>query len=420
MNLATTLNTTLLPVLTVFLLAACGGGSSGESSSQGSGGIQLISFTDLPLSVSAEEGATVDLSLDASGDGSESLSYDWDVTLNNENLSFTGQGSDTISFVAPEVDQLSVVSVRVQVSSSSIDLVGQDSFRTSVNVSNLDLSPSVNEYEVGMTTTLPEVDAVDLLGINPSSTWLVRQYIKQNISVDDIDTTISTVSREIFHVTNSSVENTLNVSFCGIQDSFAIDVTDYDSRIVCESGNTDTKFYQEDKHFRNEFICDGEVLSATDFIFISDESRTDFGELEITFDTYASLETTNNVCGSTVVANVSQEATASQPAIELNSSSITLLSEYQNQSIELVLSLDDSNFSSFYLLDEIFNSLELVSVAITSDGLPTISGITNNYSGRISFFSSSATNLEGSFRIDTIDTNLSDEEIEADFSLSFE
>lgn len=412
---------TLLLIITSSILVACGGGSGGSSPSV-SGGVDLITFTDFPLFVSAEEGATVELSLNTSGEGAEDLSYDWEITANDDaDIAISGQGTDSISFIAPEVDVTSTIRVEVQVSSSNIQLIGQDNFSTNVTILNLNPSPTVNEYEVGMTTTLPEVDAIDFSNIMPSSTWLVRQYTKQNTTLEEVDTVISTVSRELFHVTNTSVENTLNLSFCGTPNSFEFDISDTSNFIFeCESGNIDTKFYQENNDFRNELSCDGEVLSATDFIFISDEPRTDFGELEITFDTYASLELTNNVCGSTVVANISQEATASQAAIELNTSSVTLVSEYQNQDIEIVLALDDSNFFGIYFLDDSFNSFGLVSTTIFSDALPTISGILNDTAGSITLRSSSPLGVEGNLTIETTDTNLAEENIEAEFSLSFE
>ena len=408
----------LLLITTSTLLTACGGGS-GDSSTSTSGGIDRITFTDFPLSVSAEEGATVSFDLNTSGDGAEDLSYDWEIITNDDaDITISGQGTDSISFIAPEVDITSTIRVEVHVSSSNIELIGQDSFSTSVIIVNLN---PVNEYEVGMTTTLPDVDTIDFSHIMPSSTWLVRQYTKQNTTIEGIDTAISTVSRELFHITNTSVENTLHLSFCGKQDTLGFDISNTSNFIFeCESGHIDTKFYQEGSDFRNELSCDGEVLSATDFIFMSDEPRTDFGELEITFDTYAPLETTTNVCGSIVVANISQEATESQAAIELNTSSITLMSEYQNQDIEIILALDDSAFFGIYFLDESFNSSGLVSTTIVSDALPTISGVLNNTAGRIMLSSSSPSGAQGSFDIDTTDTNLAGENIEANFSLFFE
>ena len=405
---------TLLLIITSSILVACGGGSGG-SSGPVSGGVDLITFTSLPFFVSVGEGETVSFDLNASGDGAEDLSYDWEVTSDDANIIISGQGTDSISFIAPEVDANGVIRVQVQVSSSNTQIIGQDNFSTNVTVINLNPLPTTREHEVGMTTTLPEVDAIDFSSIMPSSTSLVRQYTKQKLTLEDIDTVISTVSREVFHVTNTSVENTLNLSFCGSQDTFDFDISDTSNfTIECESGNIDRKLYQENNDFRNELSCDGEILSATDFIFISEEPRTDFGDLEIMFDTYAALEITGNVCGSTVVANVSQEAT------ELNTSSVTLVSEYQNQNIEIFLALDDSEFFGIYLLNEIFNSSGLVSATISSDALPTINNVLNNSSGSITLSSSSPSEIEGSFRIKTTDTNLAEENIEAEFSLSFE
>ena len=427
MKLSKNMYSILLLTITSTILVACGGGSGG-SSAPVSGGVDLITFTDFPLFVTAEEGTTVSFDLNASGDGAEELSYEWEIISNNDaDITISGQGTDSISFIAPEVDNTSTIRVEVQISSSNIQLIGQDSFSTSVTVINLDPD---NEYEVGMTTTLPEVDAIDLSSIMPSSTWLVRGYTKQHTIQEGVNTVISRVTRELFHVTNTFEENTLHLSFCGTQDSFDFNLSDtfdtfntydiLDPSSVCESGNIDTKFYQENSNFRNELSCDGEVLSATDFIFISDEPRTDFGELEMTFDTYAPLETTSNVCGSIIVANVLQEATELQPATESSASSITLVSEYQNQDIQVLLVLDDSNFFGVYFLDDFFNEFGLVSTTIFSDELPTINGVLNNTSGRFTLSSSSPLGVQGSLTIETTDTNLDEENIEAEFSLSFE
>lgn len=412
------LRSILLATITPTLLAACGGGSGG-SSPPVSGGVDRITFTDFPLSVSAEEGATVSFDLNASGDGTENLFYDWEIISNSDtDILISGQGTDSISFIAPEVDRTSTVRVEVQVSSPNVQLIGQDSFNTNVTVINVS---TASAYEAGMTTMLPEVDAIDLSHIMPASTWLVRQYTKQNTVIEGVDTVVSIVSRELFHITNTAIENTLDLSFCGKQDTLGFDISDASNFIfACESGNIDTKFYQENSDFRTELRCDDEVLSGTDFTFISDEPRTNFGELEITFDTYAPLETTNNVCGSTVIANISQEATESQAAVQLNTSSVTLLSEYQNQDIELVLAFDDSEFLGIYFLDDFFNPFGLVSAAIFSDALPTINGVLNTTSGRITQSSNSPLSAEGSLTIETTDTNLAEENIEAEFSLSFE
>ena len=263
-----------------------------------------------------------------------------------------------------------------------------------------------------MTTDLPEVDAIDFSNVTSSSTWLVRGFSQETFDLEGIETIGSTVTREIFHVENVLFGNVLEASFCGSEERFTLDASLVGQNSDCDSDDQDLRFYQNDEDFRAEFSCNGAVVNAVDFIFISDSPRTDFGQLEMTFDTYADLEPTS-VCGATILNNLAQEN------IELNVSSIRLVSEYQNQELELFIILDDADFSGIYNFDEFFNTPARNFVTVTSDALPTISGITNSTAGRLFLTGRSPTDITGDLDIQTTDVNLAEENIEAEFTLDF-
>ena len=390
------------------LISACGGGggSDDEGVPSRSGSISIV---EPPSSLRVNEGDVVTISLGATGDGAELLMYSWEVSQGNDDLMFTGGDTDTIRFVAPQVDRDTPVSVDVLISSEDVRLFGQSSFSSNVIVTDLDVVP---EHEVGMTTDLPEVDAIDFSNVTSSSTWLVRGFSQETFDLEGIETIGSTVTREIFHVENVLFGNVLEASFCGSEERFTLDASLVGQNSDCDSDDQDLRFYQNDEDFRAEFSCNGAVVNAVDFIFISDSPRTDFGQLEMTFDTYADLEPTS-VCGATILNNLAQEN------IELNVSSIRLVSEYQNQELELFIILDDADFSGIYNFDEFFNTPARNFVTVTSDALPTISGITNSTAGRLFLTGRSPTDITGDLDIQTTDVNLAEENIEAEFTLDF-
>ena len=95
-------------ILTTFLtlLSACGGGSTDEDPLE----IPKVTYQALPTSMSVNEGETVRLTLNLTGKGVEQLKFNWQVS---QDIPFTGQGTDTINFTAPNVDQLSTINVQV-------------------------------------------------------------------------------------------------------------------------------------------------------------------------------------------------------------------------------------------------------------------------------------------------------------------
>ena len=393
----------------LFISACGGGGGDGSGDGINNGGEALdISIGGFPASINAVEGDVVTVSLNVTGPDAEFLTYDWELDFGDAEIAFTGDDTDTISFVAPEVEPFSIVQVSVEVSLDGFNIIGLDDFNTVVSVFDLDIAPSIPAHEVGMRTGLPEVDAIDFSSVVSSSTWLLRRYEQQTLDIEGIETVRSTVSREIINIENIVSANVIDLAFCGVSGPVSTDLAALGEGFDCDEASQELNFYQDDEAFRAELSCAGQVVNAFDFIFVSDTSQADFGQLEITFDTFADLEPTS-ACGETVLSNLDQGNTAS------DESSVRLVSEYQNQPIELVVGLEDSTFIGSFSLD----SSPLNFVTLTSDALPTISGITNNDSGLLVIVKGSPIEVDGSLDIQTTDVNLAEENIEIEFSLDF-
>ncbi|TYK65045.1 hypothetical protein [Colwellia echini] len=149
--------------LSMSLLTACSGS---DSSTPIDTTTPTVTYTELPSFMAVDEGDTVTLSLNTSGDGAEDISFIWQVS---DDIDFTGQGSDTITFTAPATDNFTSISVQVDVDSSVSKTFGFSRELTSVNVSSIEnitenkgISPDIN---------LPTVPALNFEAITEGSTW---------------------------------------------------------------------------------------------------------------------------------------------------------------------------------------------------------------------------------------------------------
>ena len=403
-------STCLVLIPSLFIYSCGGGGSSGSNSDSPNmpGPIQQITIDEFPALLSVNENETVTLSLNPRGEGAGDLTFDWSVEFRGEPLEFSGQNTDSISFVAPEVDFGGSVSVRVDIDSTNVRLFGNNIQQTSVQIDDLN-PPSF--AEIGATSELPAVNALDLSVINDASTWRLNVYSRTESELAGTPILTEISAHETVYFTGT--EETLEQENCGTQTT-TLDPFEFSGLLNCDGSQANISFFQQGTELRVELSCpNNSSFAAFTYSLVDDSMRNNFGDLSIEFETRNNLEQTTAVCGITAVSRISEIDTN----ISVSSTSIRLETEYEGAPFSLFLFFEGEPTFGRKAFNSEFNRLE-----ISSDVLPGLSGgntVPDVFSD-ITLLSTSSTDIEGSFEASIEDTSGEVEDIEGSFSLRFE
>ena len=399
-------------ILTTFLtlLSACGGGSTDEDPLE----IPKVTYQALPTSMSVNEGETVRLTLNLTGKGVEQLKFNWQVS---QDIPFTGQGTDTINFTAPNVDQLSTINVQVTLENSS-KVIGFSDQRTSVIVANIE---TLNENNGNIPqSNLPKVDNLNFHGLTSGSTWFNEQ-VSFTSTINSSGNTITVETRRLnltyIEAINLSSE-TITLSECGLTGSFDIDVVNYAAGIECETSST-LNISQNDNEFRLARMCGDKIVAASTYTKKSENKLTSNGELSLSFSSYENLPSTNQVCGIVATSEVKSYSPDNTLTEKAEASALRLFTEYQGNPFELQFLIDDLPTTLF---SSLHTSILRDNVAkINSSVLPEISNLAGSEFGTIIFdFGNTDKNIKADFDFSLSSTGGHKESIEGSFTLLFE
>lgn len=413
--------TALLSIGAILLLSACGGSGGSGGSYGGSGGIERISFTELGLSRTVNEGDRVTLSLNVQGDTDNQMTYEWSVTYRNHgDVEFEGQNTDTITFIAPETTGRGFINVSVEMDLEQGNLAGITSDSISIYVEDLD--PPLPDAVVE-NTNLPEVDAIDLSQITAESTWRKLEYrdINETIENTEIVQNYKIQERGIVHLKNNAGEVTEFLCYRGssaessVFDDVLTSLLDR-AENECGTGKFAKNYSQSDSAFKIEATCDDEPVFVNSYTKLSDDLSKNYGSIEMSFDSYDDIETQNNVCGYIV------ETSITRPGLDAEASLNYAFVGTEYQGVPLYIGTrftSEIDFVNSVNLRPVFNPDGFNTFTIYSTALTTVNSRTEDENGRFSVNERSAV-IEGDFDVDITDSNGGTENLEGEFTLSFE
>ncbi|MCO7187353.1 MULTISPECIES: hypothetical protein [unclassified Pseudoalteromonas] len=203
-------------------LTACGGGSDSKDPGTSSVEDNKISYTKLPTFINVKEGQEVTLSLNTSGANANNLNFTWTVCGVDGDVPFTGQGSDTITFTAPEVSQQSSLSISVKLNTSNV--IGFVDQHSSVSVADTDSSTVAPQPDTGSV-----VEELDLSVLVSGSTWMetIHRYIKAPRTEGGYNHTTVKFSRPLDIVGFDQSEHMFTAQACGKQHGNDVKVDDF-------------------------------------------------------------------------------------------------------------------------------------------------------------------------------------------------
>ncbi|AOT09821.1 hypothetical protein [Pseudoalteromonas luteoviolacea] len=396
-------------------LSACGGGSGGSNDPSPTVTSQTITYQALPTFVDVNEGQQVRLSLNTKGSGASDLKFDWQVSFDNQPLTITGQGSDSISFTAPEVDGRRTVQVRVSLSEdSAANTFGfQDQFLT-VNVADLTPSePTITpDNELGS-----EVTEIDMTGVTAGSTWIETQntYTKE-AQLDNTHIAVnSQLTRSLIVESVDQNNQTIKTDYCGFKDVTSVDLTSVFASASCASDNRTRQFFQKEGSFSVVEKCDDTVIGQSTFKQKSAESITNFGNLTINFDNYPKLE--NSACGVVLSSEIESINQDNEVLATAEVTAFRLITEYEGNDFEVLFSFEGTTDDFLVSIGGIIGAQN--KAIIQSGSYAELNG--EDSRGMLTLdFGNTPLNFKGTFDLTIPRAMAVDEQLEGEFELVLE
>jgi hypothetical protein len=300
------LNTFILLGMSVFLMACSSGGGSSEKKSSAApcaptSAFPKITITEIGYGVREfYEGETVKVSLNAQGECKNNMTYQWRV---EGNIPFTGQNTDTITFVAPTTEVFQSLDVEVSFGLQGGALIGYKDDRGTVDI--LDKDPP-NLLRAGFATKLPSVAAIDFALFEKTGAWRIRDYQQSKFQIEGrwVD---SQVFLEQIARSSSESANDFAVKICGsaTEDSIKTKILLPPANVFsCDAALISRKFYQDAGVIRSETYCNNKLVGAVDMEKLSTEVEQSFGEIRIKQDSTGLLASTKNVCANKSESNL--------------------------------------------------------------------------------------------------------------------
>ncbi|TMP30296.1 hypothetical protein CWB98_23285 [Pseudoalteromonas rubra] len=311
-------------------LTACGGGSDSKDTNTSSVEDNTITYTKLPTFINVKEGQEVTLSLNASGASAGSLNFTWTVRGVDGDVAFTGQGSDTITFTAPEVSQQSSLSISVKLNTSNV--IGFVDQHSSVSVADTDSSTVAPQPDTGSV-----VEELDLSVLVSGSTWMetAHQYMTTPSTEGGYNHTTVKVSRPLDIVSFDQSEHTFTAQVCGDQQSTNVKVDDFFANTSCAEGTVSTVLTQTENSFTITKMCGDDVAATSTFKHVSESAQKSFGKLAVNFANYPQLAETNQLCGVIATSYVEAKDSNNETLTSADATVVRLISQYEGSPFEL-------------------------------------------------------------------------------------
>lgn len=394
------------------LLSACGGGSSDGVVQE----VAELTYQPLASTMTVNEGETVNLTLNLTGEGAKEVKFDWQV---EGDITFSGQGSDSISFVAPEVDTIRSIRVQVKLADSNSRTIGFSSQSIFITVQNIEkiTDPDNNGEE----SDIPVVTALNFNELNDASTWFHETtQFTSTLNEDGTTTTIETQQLSLVHIETVNVATeTVSLSECGLSGTVDLIVPSYRESNDCGDLQSSLIIRQSEGKFRLERMCGENLVAASTYTKKSDDRSNSNGELNIDFSTYDDLEKTSDVCGIVATAEVKSFDSNSTLSGTANASVLRLFTEYQGNPLELKFQIDKFPTAGFASLSTGFLNDNFAK--IFSNVLPDINNLSESDFGSIKFdFDNDEKNIKADFDFFVTSRAGSRETIEGDLMLVFE
>ena len=404
--------TSIILTILLTLLSACGGGSSDGVVQE----VAELTYQPLASTMTVNEGETVNLTLNLTGEGAKEVKFDWQV---EGDITFSGQGSDSISFVAPEVDTIRSIRVQVKLADSNSRTIGFSSQSIFISVQNIEkITDPVNSDEE---SDIPVVTALNFNELTDGSTWFheTTQFTNE-LNEDGTTTTIETQKLSLVHIETVNVATeTITLSECGLTGMVDLVVPSYQEGNECGDLQSSLIIRQTDSEFRLERLCGNNLISASTYTKKSDDRSNSNGELTIDFSSYDDLDKTSEVCGIVATAEVKLYDTNSTLSGTAKASVLRLFTEYQGNPFELQFQIDRLPTAGFTSLSTGFSSDNFAK--IFTDVLPDITNLSESKFGSIIFdFDNDKTNIKADFDFSLTSRAGPLESIEGEFTLVFE
>jgi hypothetical protein len=401
-------------ILTILLtlLSACGGGSSDEVVQK----VAELTYQPLANTMKVNEGETVNLTLGLTGEGAKEVKFDWQV---EGDIPFSGQGSDSISFVAPEVDTIRSIRVEVKLADSNSRTIGFSSQSIFLTVQNIEkITDPVNN---GEESDISVVTALNFNELNDGSTWFHETtQFTSTLKEDGTTTTIETQQLSLVHIETVNVSTeTVTLSECGLSGTVDLVVPSYREANDCGDLQSSLTIGQSEGKFRLERMCGENLVAASTYTKKSDSRSSSNGELNIDFSTYDDLDKTSDVCGIVTTADVKSFDTDGTLSETANATVLRLFTEYQGNPFELQFQINRFPTAGFASLYTGFSSDNFAK--IFTDVLPDIANLSESKYGSIRFdFDNDKTNIKADFDFSLTSRAGPGESIEGELTLVFE
>lgn len=403
-------------------LTGCGGGSGGGSDTTESGGLGNITVTKLSdLPNKYNEHQTITLSLNTQGEGSNDVTYNWIVEFSGNALTFSGQNTQTISFEAPEVNDIQTVRVSVTLGLRNGELLGNKRYFTSLIISDLDPLKASSRaiIENGLSTSLTEVDSLDTRLIPEGTTWRLNRYFNHSTLKDFSFLGERYIATQQITYFDKDTAGDMGFRNCGstVIEPFAPSA----AQITC-GGIYERKFYQSTNAFRVEEVCNGNVGFANNFTKLRDNQIDSFGQVSLTLSDYNDFSTTTNICGIVsevlVISNEDLNNDGNPDNSFTSASYAYLYGEYEGSPIKIGIKIDDVKPYWNYFLSEFLDRDNRNDIKIDSLALNKLSDISAD-DGSLSVDRTS-TRIEVDVDAEFEDVDGTSVDVEGSFSLVFE
>lgn len=393
-------------------LTACGGGSDNKDTKTSSVEDIKITYTKLPTFINVKEGQEVTLSLNTSGTNANNLNFTWTVRGVDGDVPFTGQGSDTITFTAPEVSQQSSLSISVKLNTSNV--IGFVDQHSSVSVADTDSSTVAPQPD-----TSNVVKELDLSVLVAGSTWMetVHQYMKTPREEGGDNHTTVKVSRPLNIVSFEQSENTFTAQVCGEQQSTNVKVGDFFANTSCTEGAESTVLTQTENSFTITKMCGNDVAATSTFKHISETAQESFGKLAVNFANYPQLAETDRLCGVIATSYVEAKDSNNETLTSANATVVRLISQYEGSPFELSFTFGGKPSDSFSSL----NSVATGNFAQLATPLYPEISLLKSDSGMLRLdWDNTDTHIKAEFNFDLPLSTFEDEEVTGSFELKLD
>jgi hypothetical protein len=401
-------------ILTAFLLllTACG-----RQSDKNVLETPIVTYQPLQTTMTVNEGGAVILTLNVAGEGAEQLKFDWQV---DGEIYFSGQGTDSISFIAPSVDSFTTINVQVKLDSAhNSSLINFSDQYTLVSVANIETIAEANG--ILQDVDLPKVTSLNFEELIEGSSWFHEKIAfnkKINITGDKV--TVKTKKQSLIHIEATNVSTAeLTLSQCGLTGTYDIDLANYEANIACSSANSTLHIQQAGKKFRVERRCDDKIIMASIYTKQSNDRLISNSKFSTALESYDDINITTQVCGMLVTDEVKTYDSNDNLSITETASVIRLFTNYQGNPFELKFQIDEFPTKGFATLNTGFLNDNVAK--IYTNVLPEISDLPKSQFGSITFdLNNSMKNIKAQFDFSVTSTEGQREAIKGEFKLFFE